>query len=382
MTKKYNYTVIGGGLVGCLASIVLSKKNYSICLIEKKSFKTIITDNFSPLSLTINTIDFLKKNRLWDDGIFKSSEINKLTIKLFNSFNVVKFTSDDLNGEKLGSIIDKSSFLSFLRDKCLKDQNIDIVDEIDLNLETNTSPFQISLIQTKSEIMSENLIVTDGANSQLAKKLNMKSLALSYKQTSFMLNVNFKSVSGGAFQVFTKKGIFAILPYNDNSVSIVASVYDDFIDDFNFESENANIQLLESELCPFIKGIHNPILLYKYPLNTTRLVTWTRQNIIFLGNSSQLLHPFGAQGFNFAVDCVKEIDNHSTELFIDNELNSDLIETINMKRNTVLNRIDFTSSALMKNNILANLSSSFFSKAMNSSATLRKSILKKLVGVN
>ena len=382
MTKKYNFTVIGGGLVGCLASIVLSKKNYSICLIEKKSFKTIITDNFSPLSLTINTIDFLKKNRLWDDGIFKSSEINKLTIKLFNSFNVVKFTSDDLNGEKLGSIIDKSSFLSFLRDKCLKDQNIDIVDEIDLNLETNTSPFQISLIQTKSEIMSENLIVTDGANSQLAKKLNMKSLALSYKQTSFMLNVNFKSVSGGAFQVFTKKGIFAILPYNDNSVSIVASVYDDFIDDFNFESENANIQLLESELCPFIKGIHNPILLYKYPLNTTRLVTWTRQNIIFLGNSSQLLHPFGAQGFNFAVDCVKEIDNHSTELFIDNELNSDLIETINMKRNTVLNRIDFTSSALMKNNILANLSSSFFSKAMNSSATLRKSILKKLVGVN
>ena len=311
MTKKYNFTIIGGGLVGCLASIVLSKKNYSICLIEKKAFKTIITDNFSPLSLTINTIDFLKKNRLWDDEILKSNEIDKLTIKLFNSFNVVKFTSDDLNGEKLGSIIDKSSFLSFLRDKCLKDQNIDIVDEIDLNLESNISPFQISFIQTKSKVVSENLIVTDGANSQLAKKLNMKSLALSYKQTSFMLNVNFKSVSGGAFQVFTKRGIFAILPYNDNSVSIVASVYDDFIDDFNFESENANIHLLESELCPFIKGIHNPILLYKYPLNTTRLATWTRQNIIFLGNSSQLLHPFGAQGFNFAVDCVKEIDNHS-----------------------------------------------------------------------
>ena len=95
-------------------------------MIEKKSFKTIIPDNFSPLSLTINTVDFLKKNRLWDDGIFKSSEINKLTIKLFNSFNVVKFTSDDLNGEKLGSIVDKSSFLSFLRDKCVKDQNIDV----------------------------------------------------------------------------------------------------------------------------------------------------------------------------------------------------------------------------------------------------------------
>ena len=58
----------------------------------------------------------------------------------------------------------------------------------------------------------------------LRKKLNMKSLALSFKQTSFMLNVDYKSVSGGAFQIFTKRGIFAILPYYDNSVSIVASV--------------------------------------------------------------------------------------------------------------------------------------------------------------
>ncbi len=382
MPKKYNFTIIGGGLVGCLASIVLSKKNYSICLIEKKSFKTIITDNFSPLSLTINTINFLKKNRLWDDEILKSSEIDKLTIKLFNSFNVVKFTSDDLNGQKLGSIIDKSSFLSFLRANCQQNQNIDVVDEIDVNLETNITPFQISLTQTKSKFLSDNLVITDGANSQFAKKLNMKSLALSFKQTSFMLNVDYKSVSGGAFQIFTKRGVFAILPYYDNSVSIVASVYDDFIDDFNFESENTNLNLLESELCPFIKGIQNPILIYKYPLTTSRLVTWNKQNIIFLGNSSQLLHPFGAQGFNFAVDCIKEIDNQSGEVFIDNELSSNLIEAINMKRKAVLNRIDFASSSLMKNNILASISSSVFSKAMNSSATLRKSILKKLVGVD
>lgn len=382
MPKKYNFTIIGGGLVGCLASIVLSKKNYSICLIEKKSFKTIITDNFSPLSLTINTINFLKKNRLWDDEILKSSEIDKLTIKLFNSFNVVKFTSDDLNGQKLGSIIDKSSFLSFLRANCQQNQNIDVVDEIDVNLETNITPFQISLTQTKSKFLSDNLVITDGANSQFAKKLNMKSLALSFKQTSFMLNVDYKSVSRGAFQIFTKRGVFAILPYYDNSVSIVASVYDDFIDDFNFESENTNLNLLESELCPFIKGIQNPILIYKYPLTTSRLVTWNKQNIIFLGNSSQLLHPFGAQGFNFAVDCIKEIDNQSGEVFIDNELSSNLIEAINMKRKAVLNRIDFASSSLMKNNILASISSSVFSKAMNSSATLRKSILKKLVGVD
>ena len=131
--------------------------------------------------------------------------------------------------------------------------------------------------------------------------------------------------------------------------------------------KNTNLNLLESELCPFIKGIQNPILIYKYPLTTNRLVTWNKQNIIFLGNSSATSTSFRAQGFNFAVDCIKEIDNQSGEVFIDNELSSNLIEAINMKRKAVLNRIDFASSSLMKNNILASISSSVFSKAMNSS---------------
>ena len=61
MPKKNDFIIVGGGLVGCLASLVLSKKNYTICLVEKKTFKHIISDDFTPLSLTINTIQFLKE---------------------------------------------------------------------------------------------------------------------------------------------------------------------------------------------------------------------------------------------------------------------------------------------------------------------------------
>ena len=62
MPKKNDFIIVGGGLVGCLASLILSKKNYTICLVEKKIFKHTISDDFTPLSLTINTIQFLKKN--------------------------------------------------------------------------------------------------------------------------------------------------------------------------------------------------------------------------------------------------------------------------------------------------------------------------------
>ena len=93
MPKKNDFIIVGGGLVGCLASLILSKKNYTICLVEKKTIKHIISDDFTPLSLTINTIQFLKKNNLWDSSYIKASEIKELTVKLFNSFNVVSLCS-------------------------------------------------------------------------------------------------------------------------------------------------------------------------------------------------------------------------------------------------------------------------------------------------
>ena len=382
MPKKNDFIIVGGGLVGCLASLILSKKNYIICLVEKKSFKHIISDDFTPLSLTINTIQFLKKHNLWDSSYIKANEIKELTVKLFNSFNVVRFCNDDLYSEELGSVVDKSSFSSYLIDQCKKSKNINIVDETETYINSVTSPIKLLQTQSKSTITGDYLIVTDGANSQFAKKLDMESLSFDYGQTSYMFNTNYQHLSKGAFQIFSKRGIFAILPFNDNSVSIVASIYNEFIDDFAFESEYANFDLLEMELTPYLRGIDKPKLIYKYPLTTTRLVAWSKQNVIFLGNSSQLIHPFGAQGFNFAADCIQVISDKSEDLLLDSEFNPEILNIINKKRNALLKRVDFTSSALMRNSIFTNVYSSVFSRTINLSSTLRRSFLKKIVGMN
>ena len=131
-----------------------------------------------------------------------------------------------------------------------------------------------------------------------------------------------------------------------------------------------------------MKGIANPMLIYKDTLNTTRLTARSKQNVMFLGNSSQLIHPFGAQGFNFATECIQVISDNSDDLLLDSEFNPDILNIINKKRNALLKRIDLTSSALMRNSILANVYSSAFSSTINLSSTLRKSFLKKIVGLN
>lgn len=382
MAKKFEYLVIGGGLVGCLVSLILSKKKYNVCLFEKNKLKKIISNSYVPLSLSINSVNFLKDNKIWDKEIFQSNEINNLTIKLFNSFNVTELVAQDINEDHLGCVVNKLNFLSYLRDQCLKNRYIEVVDNCDINISDLSSPFEAYEADRKLDLSGTNLIITDGANSKFAKKLDIKTDNINYDQTSYMFNVNCNSLPNTAYQIFNKKGIFAVLPGTENRACVVASIYNQYKDFFNFESQLCNYEFLEETLRPFIKKINNPSLIYKYDLDTQRLDIWTKNNILFLGNSSQLLHPAGAQGFNFAVDCIKEIDSLTGDLFTPNELDSSVKTAINTKRSELLKSIDIISKTLMKNNLLANIASSVFSNVLNISSTMRVKFLKNILGIS
>ena len=66
MAKRYDFVVIGGGLAGCMVCLSISSKNKSVCLIEKNRISKIISDDYSPLSLSIDSINFLKEKNIWD----------------------------------------------------------------------------------------------------------------------------------------------------------------------------------------------------------------------------------------------------------------------------------------------------------------------------
>ena len=379
MAKKFDFIVIGGGLVGCMACLSISNSNKSVCLIEKNKFNKIVSNDYSPLSLSINSVNFLKDKNIWDASLFKSSPIISLYIKLFNSFNTIKISSSDINLESLGNIVDKASLLSHLRDLCKKNENIEIIDNIEADIDTEELPSKIILPNTSETIGFSKLIITDGANSKFAEKLNFANSNINYEQTSFIFNCEYKSMEKSAAQIFTNKGVFAVLPGDKKTKSIVATIHNKFINNFNFESNNVDEELLVRELLPYVKDLKNLKLIYKHPLNTVRLNKWFSKNILLLGNSSQLLHPFGAQGFNFALDCIKRLDSEWEKFSAENEFSEQVINNISNQRDALFKSIDLTSLLLMKNNILAMISSSLIAKSLNSSSTLKNQFIKKIL---
>ena len=379
MAKRYDFVVIGGGLAGCMVCLSISSKNKSVCLIEKNRISKIISDDYSPLSLSINSVNFLKEKNIWDENLIKSNLIESLYIKLFNSFNTIKISTSDINLESIGQVVDKVSFLSHLRNLCKKNKNIDVLDNTELDINQMESLSKIYLPNESEAIDFGQLIVTDGTNSKFAEKLNIPYKNINYDQTSYIFNGEYDSMEKSAAQIFTDKGVFAVLPGHGNKKSIVATVHNKFIDDFKFESNTINENLLERQLLPYVKNLKNLKLIYKHPLNTVRLDNWFFKKTLFLGNSSQLLHPFGAQGFNFALDCIKKLDTQWEYLSSNDKSTEHVINNITKKRNELFNGIDLTSSLLMKNNILAAISSSFIAKTLNLSTTVKNFFIKRIL---
>jgi 2-octaprenyl-6-methoxyphenol hydroxylase len=370
--------IIGGGLVGCLIGLSIADKDNRVFLIEKKKFNKIISDNFSPLSLSANTVDYLKTKKIWDPKNLKNTTINNLDVKLFNSFNTIKISSDELEIPELGQVVDKATLLSHLRALCMNNKNIEIIDNLDVELDSDNSKI---ILKDKSSIKYKQLFITDGANSKFVKQFDILTEKISYNQTSFILNCNYDTSENTAVQIFSKKGVFAILPGHKKVKSIVATIHNKYINSYNFESSSFNKSLLQKDLLPYARDLHNPKLVYSHPLDTSRLDKWHIKNIIFLGNSSQLLHPFGAQGFNFSVDCIKKIDSVKTELLVGGELNKHVkTEIINRRHNLFLG-IDITSLLLMKDSLLGHISSTFLAGFINNSSTLKKRFIKRILNI-
>ena len=78
--------------------------------------------------------------------------------------------------------------LSHLRDLCKKNENIEIIDNIEADIDTEELPSKIILPNTSETIGFSKLIITDGANSKFAEKLNFANSNINYEQTSFIFN--------------------------------------------------------------------------------------------------------------------------------------------------------------------------------------------------
>jgi 2-octaprenyl-6-methoxyphenol hydroxylase len=382
--QKFDFVISGAGLVGCLVASQLSNLGLKCCLIEKNKIKDISSfNNYSPLSLNYRTYLTLKKFNLWEKILPYAYPIRNLNIKSYHSLSRLKFNAKDIHLNELGYVIDRRNLLQEFLNYIKSASNITIFDqEVVSSFKEHAKGENYKLtgkLLSGQSIETKYLIVSDGIESKIKDKLNIESLKIDYSQISFVFNSKALFKKYDAIQIFNKYGIFAGIPYGDNRINLILTINKKDIPIF-FNSQNEiNSNMVQDIFKGYANDISDLKFVSQYNLLTSRSKEILKDNIILLGNSSQLLHPVGAQGFNLAVSNIDSLIS-----FINNgKLNTiGLTAEINKSRESIFDSIDIATNILGGEKIPSKLLSFLIINSIKSSQTMKNTFLKNILGIS
>ena len=381
-TESYDFTISGAGLVGSILALALDKIGYRVCLIEKSNLKNNADEfeNFYPLSLNYRSKIILDDLGLWDMIHEISYPIDKLTILYRNNLSKIRFTSKEFDLDNLGYVVDRHKLLEIYK-KSLDKQFTGV---LKLNTEIRSverNDDNLTLKLNSQDLNSKYLIVSDGTDSNLSKLVSHNAQKINYNQISFMMNCKGSFKQNHAIQFFNESGIFAFIPYTNSSASLILTLNKGQESKYFIDNEPIYNQISDT-FSQYITNIEGMKSVTSYDLSTHRMDTIYRDRIMLFGNSLQLIHPVGAQGYNFSLRCIEYMIDHFRDSDeIDLDINS-FVQTVRGDRTKMISNIDIVLKFLNNDHVLSSLISKLGFNLIKNNSSLKVAVLENVIGLN
>ena len=198
---KYDFLIVGAGLIGAIAALALIQKKYKVLVIDKDN--KINKDNRT-LAVNANSIDFLKNLGIWKLLKSPPQPINKIIIKDNINVNPLIFENED---EVMGNVILNKEIYEIARKKLEKLNILKIVNSL---ATSEIFPKKKVIINNKYYTFKK-IIISIGKN--ILSDTAHKSIILNNEHQSYVgFFSHVKDHNNTAYEFFTGDGPLAILP--------------------------------------------------------------------------------------------------------------------------------------------------------------------------
>ena len=298
---KYDFLIVGGGLIGSLAAIALLQKKFKVLVIEKN---ISLPNDQRTLAVNANSRSFLKKIGLWEKLKFEQEPINKILIKDFINENDLLFED---SRESMGSVIFNNSLLKMARDILV--QKKAILFGVDYNSREIKS--KSSVVINKKNYYFNKIIISLGKNYE-----NFDIFKKSYFNSKHHAYVGFfnhqKKHNQIAYEVFTPSGPLAVLPspslQKKSSTFIYSTQHDMSLESLS-KLINKNFRITHGKIT--VKRSMS-----RYPIKP-HLSRPTQKDILLLGDTAHSIHPVAGQGWNLGIKDIQALCSNLDEHNID-----------------------------------------------------------------
>ena len=297
---KYDFLIVGAGLIGTLTALALKQKNFKVLVIDNKNNTSI---DKRTLAVNANSKDFLKKLGIWKMLKSKPQPIDEIIIKDYINANPLIFRNTN---ESMGNVIFNSELIKITLAKL---ENLKILNKnVNLNMDELLPNKTVSI--SKRKFQFKKIVLGVGKNitsNSLFKSITFDNGHYSYVGF-FNHNKNHKNI---AYEIFNPEGPLAVLP---------APALNNKKSTFIYSTKK---KISESKINSLIKNnftkTHGQIIMdrtiFKFPIRPH--LQKNNENFIFVGDSFKSIHPVAGQGWNLGVKDIQTLCNLAEQYPLD-----------------------------------------------------------------
>lgn len=328
---RYDVVIAGGGMVGASLALYLArhgKGQLRILVVERFAMPAAASEGlpaYRPSFDARSTALSYGSQRIFDAlGLWAlmaphACAIEQVHVSDRGHFGSVSLTAAEQGWPALGSVIENPWLGSVLLNALASAPGVTVMSPAGVT-EANFISGGVALTlapggdgPATSVVHAQLLVVADGAESGLRRKLGIEVAVNDYWQTAFIANVATETPHHGcAFERFTEYGALAMLPLTPDQdgrsrSALVWTFARDQSEAVAALDNDAFLARLQRDFGYRLGRLLKVGERVRFPLQLTQAREQVRRNVVVMGNAAHSLHPVAGQGFNLALRDVASL---------------------------------------------------------------------------
>lgn len=302
--------IAGGGVVGALAALMLSKRlpQQRITLIDAAALDA---QDPRTLALAYKTQQLFAQEGLWQGQAAKhAAAIEHIHVSDRGGAGSSTLHAPKQKVEALGYVVGAQYIQQDLMAACREQSNINWLSETRVaGVQQHQDQVELSLQGKSAGALSARLLIAaDGANSTTREQLGIQLQRTDYNQVALIANIELdKHHQQWAWERFTESGPIALLPRQGREVALVWCVSAEDAPALSALDDDAFIRQVQKAFGyragRFLKVKDRA----SYPLSLLLAERTVHHRAVVLGNACHTLHPIAGQGYNLGVRDVQSL---------------------------------------------------------------------------
>jgi 2-octaprenyl-6-methoxyphenol hydroxylase len=298
--RQVDILIVGGGLIGASLKLALRSLGYSCLLVESKPFTTHANSIFDARSLALSpaSIRILSMLGIWQLVQEYATPIQSIHVSDQHRFGIARLHAEP--NSPLGFVVEMQYINSALH-KVLDKEHI-LAPATLTHMDENTQTASVRTEIGDCIIKAQLIVAADGAESTVRSLCNLSAQVKTYNQQAIVANIGLtKPHNYQAFERFTEEGPLALLPMQDNKMSLVWARDPAKAKELLLIDDKKFLQELQKAFGYRLGRLVKVGQRFSYPLQQIIMHHQVKWPLVFVGNAAHTLHPVAGQGFNLGL---------------------------------------------------------------------------------